>query len=174
MNFGVWPTRSKRPAKDSCARRLRKSVEAGGGGVVGEAADEEATEVRAHGGRVVGHEGIGGVLAGEGDERDLASRVVAQPRRDVLDAPGDGDPEVVRGGVHLQLIDRDHADVNGVLGGGQHCVGVWHCSVREARAGHRWRGFSCSMRRGGQKGGRRRGKGRSDEADKRGYAIIYA
>ena len=79
LDFGHGPD----ALEEARGGELHEEVaEVGGGrgdGVVGEAADKEAAEERADRGRVVGHEGVGGVLAGEGEERDLAARVVPQP-----------------------------------------------------------------------------------------------
>ena len=117
-----------------------EAAEVGGGrgdGVVGEAADEEAAEDRARGGRVVGGEGVGGVLPREGDEREVPAGVVGQPRRDVVDVAGDGDPEVVGGRVRAELLGGDHAHVGGGGGGGvpggRHGVGGGRHGAAAAR-----------------------------------------
>jgi hypothetical protein len=104
----------------------------GGDGVVGEAADEEAAEERARRGRVVGGEGVGGVLPRQGDEREVAARVVGKPGRHVVHVARDGDPEVGGGRVLAELLGGDQAHVAGARGvsGGRHCVGRGrHCAA---------------------------------------------
>jgi hypothetical protein len=58
-----------------------------GDGVVGERGDAVAVQHPPHGGRVVGHEGVGDVLPGQAQQREVPARVVRQPGRDVVDLP---------------------------------------------------------------------------------------
>lgn len=77
------------------------------------AAGVEAAEAAPGGaaGRVEGDEGVGGVLAGEAAEREVAARVVLDPLGDVVDLALDGDPEVAGLVVARQLFGRDGAAI---------------------------------------------------------------
>ncbi|KAI3411220.1 Cytochrome b5 heme-binding domain-containing protein [Psidium guajava] len=68
---------------------------------------EQRVQVLPGGSGVVRHEGVGHVLAGQGEERDLAAGVALGPLGDVVHLPLDRDPQIPRGGVLLELLRRN-------------------------------------------------------------------
>ncbi|ONK54972.1 uncharacterized protein A4U43_UnF9020 [Asparagus officinalis] len=95
--------------------------------VVGEVAHVEAFEVGPGGGGMVGDEGVGGVLAGEVKEREIAAGVRFEPMSDIVDFALDADPEV-GGGVVLAELRR--GDEDAVAFGAGFRAGRCHFRVR--------------------------------------------